>query len=396
MALRFRRSLKIAPGFRVNFGKRGMSLSAGVRGATMTFSSRGVYGNVGLPGTGISYRSKLGGGSRSVPRSVPAQKQFESVQVVLSLDERGYPVAKDQNGNDLPKKYVKLSFDQNPEQLSAWLKKECANLNDAVQAILDIHCQTPAPDEFSVFAAEEFLEEMPSMPTLKPLGVWTKILPFLRRRVEAENTQMTSDYEQQLACWREKKASFEHEMDMRRHDFEVGRFESLDVMDRFLEGVLQEIGWPRETLVAFELRKDGTKVLVDIDLPEIEDLPGTTAEIAVSGRKLNFKKRSQTQLRKDYMTHVHGIGFRMIGTIFAALPKAEEVVLSGYSQRNDAATGHVNDDYLYSVRVHREGWSKINFDNLSQIDVVECLGLFEIVRRMSKTGVFKAIEPLVD
>ncbi|WP_419619840.1 DUF4236 domain-containing protein, partial [Thiolapillus sp.] len=30
MVLRFRRSVKIAPGVKINFGKRGMSVSAGV------------------------------------------------------------------------------------------------------------------------------------------------------------------------------------------------------------------------------------------------------------------------------------------------------------------------------------------------------------------------------
>jgi hypothetical protein len=29
------------------------------------------------------------------------------------------------------------------------------------------------------------------------------------------------------------------------------------------------------------------------------------------------------------------------------------VVLSGYSQRLDRASGHVNDEYLYSVRIGR-------------------------------------------
>lgn len=64
MAFRFRRSVKIAPGLRVNFGKRGVSLSGGVRGASITVGSRGTYGNVGIPGTGLSYRSRIDGGKQ--------------------------------------------------------------------------------------------------------------------------------------------------------------------------------------------------------------------------------------------------------------------------------------------------------------------------------------------
>lgn len=394
MALRFRRSVKIAPGLRLNFGKRGMSMSAGVRGATMTFGARGVYGNVGLPGTGLSYRTKLSGGSRSTRSSVQAQDKSVAVKLVLDLDEKGYPFAKDQHGNELPKKYVKLAFEQNPGQLDAWMRKECAKLNDEVQSILDIHLLTPAPDAFSVFPDEPFPEDRPLMPVLKSLSFWARLFPFWRRRIEAENARRTAGHEEQLAKWEAAKAVFEQEKVQHRHDFEVGRLEDVAVMERFLEEVLQEIGWPRETLVDFDIAQDGTKVMVDVDLPEIEDLPDTTAEIGASGRKINFKKRSQAQVRRDYMAHVHGIGFRMLGTIFAALPKTTEVVLSGYSQRNDGATGTVNDEYLYSVRVKREAWERINFDNLPQVEVVECLGQFEIIRDMTKTGVFKAVVPM--
>jgi len=56
MGLRFRRSIKIAPGIRVNFSKTGIGLSAGVRGARMSVNSHGrVTRSVGVPGTGVFY-----------------------------------------------------------------------------------------------------------------------------------------------------------------------------------------------------------------------------------------------------------------------------------------------------------------------------------------------------
>lgn len=61
MAFRFRRSLRLLPGVRINFGKRGISATVGVRGAGVTIGSRGTYLNVGLPGTGISYRTRIDG-----------------------------------------------------------------------------------------------------------------------------------------------------------------------------------------------------------------------------------------------------------------------------------------------------------------------------------------------
>lgn len=93
------------------------------------------------------------------------------------------------------------------------------------------------------------------------------------------------------------------------------------------------------------------------------------------------------------MRHIHGIGFRVIGEIFSVLPKAEEVVLSAYTQRPDKATGEILDQYLYSVRVNRREWARIDFANLPVVDAAEALGRFDIRRDMTKTGTLKEIEP---
>lgn len=58
MSFRFRKSVKIAPGVRINFSKSGVSTSIGKRGAMVNISKRGTRVTTGLPGTGLSY-SKL-------------------------------------------------------------------------------------------------------------------------------------------------------------------------------------------------------------------------------------------------------------------------------------------------------------------------------------------------
>src|SRR3546814_2228918 len=89
-----------------------------------------------------------------------------------------------------------------------------------------------------------------------------------------------------------------------------------------------------------------------------------------------------------------GIGFRIVGESFAALPSAQRVTLSGFSQRNDPATGQVRDDYLYSVSVERHDWERIDFSPLEMIDIVEFFSQFHLRRQMTKTGIFKPIPPL--
>ena len=76
---RFRRSFRIAPGLRVNFGKRSVSLSAGGRGATVTAGPRGLWSNVGIPGTGLTYRQRFGGSSEQ-QRTMKVQQRLERAQ----------------------------------------------------------------------------------------------------------------------------------------------------------------------------------------------------------------------------------------------------------------------------------------------------------------------------
>jgi tetratricopeptide (TPR) repeat protein len=55
-SFRFRRSIKLGPGVRLNVGKTGIGVSAGVRGARRTFHSSGRQtSSVGIPGTGLGY-----------------------------------------------------------------------------------------------------------------------------------------------------------------------------------------------------------------------------------------------------------------------------------------------------------------------------------------------------
>jgi len=55
MGFRFRRSIRILPGIRLNLSKSGVSTSIGVRGAHVTLGHGKVRETVGLPGTGLSY-----------------------------------------------------------------------------------------------------------------------------------------------------------------------------------------------------------------------------------------------------------------------------------------------------------------------------------------------------
>lgn len=59
MGWRFQKRITIFPGFRLNLSRRGISTSIGPRGASLTVHKHGVDANVGLPGSGLSYRERI-------------------------------------------------------------------------------------------------------------------------------------------------------------------------------------------------------------------------------------------------------------------------------------------------------------------------------------------------
>ena len=66
MGMRFRKSIKIAPGVRVNVGKKSVGVSVGNKyGGFSVNSKTGARVRASAPGTGLSYSSKIGSSSKT-------------------------------------------------------------------------------------------------------------------------------------------------------------------------------------------------------------------------------------------------------------------------------------------------------------------------------------------
>jgi hypothetical protein len=59
MGFRFRKTIKLFPGLKINLSKSGVSTSIGGPGTTLNISNHGTRGTVSIPGTGISYSENL-------------------------------------------------------------------------------------------------------------------------------------------------------------------------------------------------------------------------------------------------------------------------------------------------------------------------------------------------
>lgn len=367
MGIRFRKTITIAPGIRINLSKSGVSATVGPKGATLGIGRGGVHANVGIPGSGIFYRKKLpipwpGGTKKSGPAA-------------------GSPQA-DEGRN------------------------AAEEMNSTVQEIIDIHLRTLPPSAAPAYTPREYGEPVPGLPpapfplwlrgavlaaalvllyftwglSFIPWALWEGYIYYVRKK----------GHSLLLAEWEERKKAFEQEEARRAVRFEEALQLSGEKPEAALEAVISSIEWPRETHVSYQV--DGTIAFLDVDLPEIEDMP--QAVYGFSKRSgLTESPKSETQIRKDFARHVHGVAFLLLGEVFRTIPSITEIVLSGYTQKIQPSTGREEDQYLYSLRVHRDQWKDINFSALSDIDPVEAIGGFEIRRNMTKTGIFKTVEP---
>ena len=390
MGLRFRRSVKLAPGIRMNFSGSGVSWTLGPRGASVGIGKRGTYLNSGIPGTGLYARERMGGSSAG---GRVRASSYSNMSVTVGVTDDGTVYFRDADGNPLTEHLINAAKKQQGDAIRDLIQKKCDEINAQIEALGEIHTETPNSDVKPQYQPQEFPESPPTKPVPRKPGLMGTLFKSKRERTERENQERERQFEEDLKKWRTAKRQFDETEERRKNMIERDIYADVEAMENFLEENLQSIVWPRETIVSTEILDKGKRVFVDVDLPELEDMPSKTASAPQRGYKLSVKEMSATQIQRLYMRHVHGIGFRIIGEAFGALPNAQEVVLSAYSQRSDRTTGHVTDEYLYSVRIDRASWSRINFDNLQNLDVVEALAQFDLKRNMTKTGAFKPIEP---
>jgi hypothetical protein len=393
MGIRFRKRIKLAPGLHLNLSGSGLSMSAGPRGASMTFGGRGgTYMNAGIPGTGLYARERVG----TAPSEADSRSSGSGtvkMSVTASVKDDGTVVFRDQAGNSLDENLVKQAKQQGKDAIQGLMQTACDEINGHLDALEQIHHATPSSDERLTYTPQPFEERKPTEPVPRKHGLMGALLGSKRAQIDKENADAQSAYQTELLLWTRRLREHEARELVRKVLIEEKVRTELTAMEIVLEESLMDIVWPRETALSSEVRDDGRLVMIDVDLPEIEELPRKTATVPARGYKLSIKDLPVTRHQQLYMRHVHGIGFRIIGEVFYALPTADEVVLSGYTQRPDKATGEVQDQYVYSVRVSRRDWAGINFANLKDVDPVEALGRFDIRRDISKTGLFKEIVP---
>ena len=124
-----------------------------------------------------------------------------------------------------------------------------------------------------------------------------------------------------------------------------------------IEEWLAESEAPIEFSIQTEVLEAKKAIMVDLDLPEIEDMPQNTLSELADGT-IKIKQKSKKQQYEDYRTCVFGLGEYVASHMLALVPQAEKIVVSAYTQRRNEKTGDLLDVFIYSVIFERSAFTK--------------------------------------
>jgi len=89
MSWRFRKTFKVLPGVKLNLTRYGLSATVGASPLSVNLGPRGVYANMGIPGTGVWNRERLDAPSAQQPSTVHPQVPVPLPPLSLVPDGNG-------------------------------------------------------------------------------------------------------------------------------------------------------------------------------------------------------------------------------------------------------------------------------------------------------------------
>lgn len=432
--MRFRKSVRLCKGLKVNFSKSGASFTTGIPGFSLTSGKKGVYLNTGIPGTGLYNRTKLGSSSGSSEnRRGPAKKRTVSTKINLHMDDNGAMTFAYANGraitddatirkikttpqyksekermqkehdNDIAHKV--LEFNQNAESFIN-INKFAAKVESegAYKTALENHKQrfytaaqytVPAPTEENV--KKRLLQEAKQQ--IKSALFWT----LKEKHDQYINENFDKEFARSMDFWKNEKQKFDEEQlqiqTSKNAEFEKEYLEKRAALEAALYGDecyigvaigkwLEDVELPVNCGIQYQYNAAKQTLYIDADLPEIEDMPNEKA-CQLSSGNMKIGKKTQKEIKEEYATCVFGIAIFFASHLFNVSPQILSIVFSGYTQRRNSK-GEMNDDYIFSVIFSREKFESSDLIHVNPYNFCMC---FQNRCNLTQTMLFKIIEP---
>lgn len=442
MGFRFRKSVKICKGVKINFSKSGASLTLGGRGHSITMGKRS-RATFGIPGTGLSYSTSLSGhrksshrgssnrGGKSSRNSTRYSSGTLPSNVRITMNDEGKIEIRDKNDiitdpaviRNIKSSNAYKSIVQNLEirhqQKLDEMYSEAKAENDK---FIEIYKQSPQVDSLEqylqilnnlkppVYIRKEYNIPCPSEALVKEVlkaeakqNVTGSIFVIGKLRKQYVETNLQERLTAEIKRWNTAKAKFDAEEE-RLFITETARYNDEfnsnkqymndlitgedEVVNDAVESWIEECELPVEINVDYEWHLEQSTMYLDVDLPEIEDIPENEIIKLASGN-LKEKKKTQSTLKQEYVNLVFGLAIFISANIFNISPAIHNIIISGYTQRRNRA-GEINDEYVYSIKFSRNIFEISILQNVNPLDF--CMK-FENRCNITNTMLLKKIQP---
>ena len=421
--MRFRKSIKICKGVRVNFSKSGVSTTIGGKGLSVNVGGKGAYLNTSIPGTGLYNSTKLGGGANSTSHYSPSHKSSQVINLELSDD--GTITFYDQSDKKITdptlirKIKITPAFKAERERM---MKVRFDEINSENEKFINIHQLAPMVYGEDVYfeklknlklkkyVPKSYETEKPTEKQIKSLLIkeakriktwkfW--VIPKERKNYVEQNFE--ERFLEEINKWNTEKENYDknqeviaknkNEVYFEEYNKEKAAIENIikgtpEYIDTEIQKWLSSVTLP----VEFDLQYDYIEgvLYIDLDLPEIEDLPIDKAVMLANGTTKR-KKKTQKELKEDYINCVFGLAVFFAAHLFNVSPCIKEIVLSGYTQRSITKVLDPENEYIYSIKFIRDIFEKRKKNSI-KTPMSFCLE-FENRCNITSTLILKKIEP---
>ncbi|PPA68726.1 DUF4236 domain-containing protein [Jeotgalibacillus proteolyticus] len=354
MAIRFRKSVKLAPGVRMNIGKKGVGFSTGVKGASVSTSARGTNLNVGIPGTGLSSSHRIMGKKTTRPQRaeydrIQAQKEKAAVADHARLQVEEYQAH--------------------------------------VNMLTSMHIDSTEPIDWEKRALSPlpFSEKESGPSYTKALETIKQYKPTVRDRLFNRIEQRKEALQALLLG-----AAAEDQKSLDNHHQVIGQAKRVLANDPNEWSHIINVHQPFEDIeklhgkVTYQVIKPGI-IVANLEIESEETVPQHVLSLTKTG-KLSEKKMAKGKYLQLYQDFVASGMLRIAREFFALLPVETVIVHTyGYSQATEPA------EYgcLLSMKVQRGEVENIEWERIDCSDTVE---RFEHNMKFLKTKGFKLVQ----
>ncbi|MCM3624812.1 DUF4236 domain-containing protein [Brevibacillus borstelensis] len=362
MGFGFRKSIKIAPGIRLNVSHRGVGASVGVKGlrySANTYSGSRV--SASIPGTGIYYSTAVGTRqykTNAYSKRSELRKMEKELQKMEELAQAKYEVDVFENQLEMIKSIHKecdMEFDW------ARIKTYPAPFNKGEMGPKEKEALRKVQDYKSGFFKKLF-------------GTAEKERLLLEKQVEEAKKEDISDYE----SWEKLIAT-------------ATKISNGDI-DEYIE-VIKELA-PLDDLSdfgsGFEINVEHPDyVEVEFDVQSSDIIPSVQKSLTKTG-KLSVKEMPKSRFYELYQDYVCSCVLRIARDMFAILP-IKHIYIHAMDEWLDSSTGVNRKDTILSVKIDRATLQSLNFD---LIDCSDSMINFQHHMKFNKTKGFQPVEKI--